>query len=160
MQNKVEAVKKIKETISNAKAFYVAKYDGIDVENMTRLRRELRKNDSSMSVIKNKLFVKAIQEEKYFQNFEPVLKGANAFIFANDDASATSKVLFDFDIKGQKLEVKGCLFENEFFGPDRMSILKDLPSKTTLLSMLASVLNEPMSKLARTLDALKVTKEN
>jgi large subunit ribosomal protein L10 len=152
-------IDEIKEKIQSASAFYVTKYDGIDVENISRLRRELRTANSEMKVFKNKLVIKALEGTKHHDAFEKILKGPNSMTFAFQDPAAPAKIFFEFAKKNTKLEIRGCLFENEFYGSDKMSIIKDLPSKDALLSMIASVLNEPMAKLARTLDSLRLSKE-
>jgi len=156
---KVQTIEEIKSKLSKATAFYVAKYDGLTVAHLNKLRKDLRTNNSEFTVYKNTLFKLAIKDTEYAANFDSILKGANAIAISYDDATATAKSLFDFASTNAKLEIKGCLFENQFFGSEKISIIKDLPSKPTLLSMLASVLNEPMAKLARSLDALKVKKE-
>jgi len=157
---KQKVIDEIKTKLQSASAFYVTKYDGIDVENISRLRKELRATKAEMKVFKNTLVQKALEGTKYSDNFAKILKGPNSLTFAYEDPSTPAKILFEFSKKNAKLEIKGCLFENEFYSADKMSVIKDLPTKNTLLSMLASVLNEPMAKLARTLDSLRAAKEN
>jgi large subunit ribosomal protein L10 len=156
---KQEIVNVIKQKLSESSAFYVSRYDGINVEDISRLRKELKVANSEMKVYKNTLVKLALKDEEYGENFNSLLLGPNSITFSYDDPSSTSKVLFDFAKKNKSLVIKGCLFDNVFYGEDKMSVIKDLPSKHTLLSMLANVLNAPMSKVARTLDALREKKE-
>ncbi|MBN2789162.1 MAG: 50S ribosomal protein L10 [Candidatus Delongbacteria bacterium] len=157
--DKQEVVDVIKQKLSKSSAFYVSRYDGINVEDISRLRKELKSANSEMKVYKNTLVKLALQEEVYGKEFDSLLLGPNSITFAYDDPTSTAKILFDFAKKNKSLVIKGCLFDNEFYGPDKMSVIKDLPSKHTLLSMLANVLSAPMSKVARTLDALREKKE-
>jgi len=156
---KQEIVNAIKQKLSESSAFYVSRYDGINVEDISRLRKELKVANSEMKVYKNTLVKLALKDEEYSENFDSLLLGPNSITFAYDDPSSAAKVLFDFAKKNKSLIIKGCLFDNVFYGEDGMSAIKDLPSKHTLLSMLANVLNAPMSKVARTLDALREKKE-
>lgn len=156
---KQEIVNIIKQKLSESSAFYVSRYDGINVEDISRLRKELKVANSEMKVYKNTLVKLALKEEEYGKDFESLLLGPNSITFAYEDPSSAAKVLFDFAKKNKNLEIKGCLFENEFFGKDKISVIKGLPSRDTLLSMIANVLNAPMSKIARTLDALRDKKE-
>lgn len=158
--DKQKVIDEIKTKLHSASAFYVTRYDGIDVEKISLLRRELGATKSEMKVFKNTMVNKALEGTKYSEEFSKILKGPNALTFAYEDPSAPAKILFEFAKKNEKLVIKGCLFENEFYPAAKMAVIKDLPSRNTLLSMLASVLNEPMSKLARTLDSLKTKKEN
>ncbi len=160
VQEKRDAIQKIREKIEKSSAFYVAKYEGVNVEGMTELRKALLKEESELKVFKNTLFKLAIDDKEYAEDFNELLKGPNAIAFAYGEPTITAKTLFDFAKKNKVLKIKGCLFENEFFGSDKISIIKDLPSRSALLSMIASVINEPMAKLARTLDALRENKEN
>ncbi|MCG2759593.1 MAG: 50S ribosomal protein L10 [Candidatus Delongbacteria bacterium] len=157
---KQSVIDEIRKKLQSASAFYVTRYDGIDVEKISKLRKDLRASKSEMKVFKNTLVKKALEGTKYSENFSKILKGPNSLTFAYEDPVSPAKILFEFTKKNQKLEIKGCLFENEYYGAEKMSVIKDLPSKDTLLSMLASVLNEPMAILARTLDAFRVSREN
>ena len=157
---KQKVIDEIRTKLQSSSAFYITRYDGIDVENISRLRKDLRGTKSEMKVFKNTLVNKALDGTKYSADFEQILKGPNSVTFAYDDPSAPAKLLFDFAKKNEKLVIKGCMFENEFYPASKMSVIKDLPSKNVLLSMIASVLNEPMAKLARTLDAVRTKKEN
>jgi len=156
---KREVVKSIQEKLNKANAFYVSKFSGINVENLTTLRGNLRKSGSEMVVLKNTMVRLAIKEQEYASNFNSLLKGANAITFSYEEPSAGAKVLFDFAKKNKNLTVDGCIFDDIFYGPDEIVKIKDLPSRDALLSMIASVLNEPMAKLARTLGALVEKKE-
>jgi large subunit ribosomal protein L10 len=157
---KQTVIDEIKKKLESSSAFYVTRYDGINVENISKLRRELRSANSEMKVFKNSLVIKALQDSQYLTNFEKILKGPNSLTFAYSDPASPAKILYDFAKKNIALQIKGCLFENQFYTADKMSVIKDLPSRDALLSMIASVLNEPMAKLARTLDALRAAKEN
>ena len=160
IQEKQQVVDEIKDKLSSSSAFYITRYDGINVEDISELRKNLKSAQSEMRVFKNTLFRRAIENNEFKDEMTELLTGPNSFTFAFEDPSLPAKVLFDFAKKNKSLVVKGCLFENEFYGPDKISVIKDLPTKEELLSMIASVLNEPMGKLARTLDALKEEKEN
>ncbi len=157
---KQAVIDEIKQKLGSSSAFYVTRYDGIDVEKISQLRRDLRSTNSEMKVFKNTLVIKALQDSEYLSDFESILKGPNSITFAYADPASPAKILFDFAKKNTALQIKGCLFENQFYAADKMSVIKDLPTRDALLSMIASVLNEPMAKLARTLDALRVAREN
>lgn len=157
---KQKVIDEIRTKLQSSSAFYVTKYDGINVENISELRKALRASQSEMKVFKNTLVKKALEGTKYSESFTEILRGPNSLTFAYEDPSSPAKILFDFAKKNKSLEIKGCMFENEFYGSDKMSIIKDLPTKSNLLSMLANVLNEPMSKVARIIDSLRIEKEN
>ena len=158
--DQIDVIDGIKEKLEKATAFYVAQYDGIDVENITKLRKDLRAVNCEFKVLKNTMVKLALKGSETASDFDSLLVGPNAITFAYEDPAAAARVLFDCAKTNKTLQIKGCLFENQFFGPDKISVIKDLPSREALLSMLANVLNEPMAKLARTLDALREKNEN
>ncbi|MFO7810992.1 MAG: 50S ribosomal protein L10 [Candidatus Delongbacteria bacterium] len=155
---KGKVIDEIKEKLKSSSAFYVTRYDGIDVENISKLRKDLKDNDSEMKVFKNTMVIRALEDSEYKDDFTEILKGPNSLTFAYSDPVAPAKVLFDFAKKNKELKIKGCLFENEYYGADKMSVIKDLPTKETLYAMIANVLNEPMSRVARIIDALRESK--
>ncbi|MDD3044978.1 MAG: 50S ribosomal protein L10 [Candidatus Delongbacteria bacterium] len=157
---KQAVIDEIRKKLESSSAFYVTKYDGINVEKISKLRRDLRSSNSEMKVFKNTLVVKALQGSQYLSDFENILKGPNSITFAYDDPASPAKILFAFAKQNAAMEIKGCLFENQFYGADKMSVIKDLPTRDALLSMLANVINEPMSKVARIVDALRLSREN
>ncbi len=48
MQEKMDKVQAVKDKIERSKAFYVTKYDGVNVEGMTELRKSLLKEEAEL----------------------------------------------------------------------------------------------------------------
>lgn len=75
---KQNVVNEIKEKIDSSSAFYITKYDGINVEDISSLRKKLREVQSEMKVFKNTLLKRALEGKDYENNFTELLNGPNS----------------------------------------------------------------------------------
>src|SRR2546427_3469617 len=148
----------------------LADYRGMTVGQMRDLRTKLRGGGIEMVVVKNTLAGRAAKAAGY----EPLgaeLVGPIAMLFAVDDVSAPARILNDYIRANRKVVIKGGLLEGQVIKADAVTELADLPSREVLLSRLlgamkaplgnlASVLQAPLTKFARTLDAVRSQKES
>ncbi|MAQ86595.1 MAG: 50S ribosomal protein L10 [Candidatus Neomarinimicrobiota bacterium] len=151
-QKNIEKIKNLSKSFSKAKAIYFTKYHGLNVANITELRREFFKVDVDYMVAKNTLIKLAAQENEIEVDSE-LLKGATALAISYSEPVSPAKVIKEFKKDGDLPEVKGILFDGQFLPGDDFNRLADLPSKDELLSKLVSMLNNPMQKLVSTLSA-------
>lgn len=148
----IAAVSELSEKFSRAKAIYFTDYHGLDVESITVLRSEFYKSEVEYRVAKNTLINIAAKENEIV-DLAPALSGSTAIAISYDQPTAPAKILKDFIKKHEKPAVKGVLFEGELLPGDSLASLASLPTKEESLSMLLSALQQPMSKLAATLNA-------
>jgi len=148
----------------------LADYRGMTVGQMRDLRTKLRGGGIEMVVVKNTLARRAAKAAGY----EPLgaeLVGPIAMLFAVDDVSAPARILNDYIRANRKMVIKGGLLEGQVIKADAVTELADLPSREVLLSRLlgamkaplgnlASVLQAPLTKFARTLEAVRSQKES
>ena len=91
---KAERIQKLSENLSRAKATFVVDFNGMDVEQVTGLRKGLRGVDSEMKVVRNTLAKLALKDHPEVDAaLGSELVGTNAFVFAYEDASASAKAL-------------------------------------------------------------------
>jgi large subunit ribosomal protein L10 len=147
----------------------LADYRGMTVGQMRDLRTKLRGGGIEMVVVKNTLARRAAKAAGY-EPLSAELVGPIAMLFAVDDVSAPARILNDYIRANRKMVIKGGLLEGQVIKADAVTELADLPSREVLLSRLlgamlaplgnlASVLQAPMTKFARTLDAVRSQKE-
>ena len=109
---KVETVQKLKEKFSKAKILVLTDFRGLTVEEISELRRELRKKNVEYRVVKNLLAKRALRENK--QNpMEELFVGPTAIAFGYDDPVEPVKVLIEFQKKQEKLQLKGGMMGKE-----------------------------------------------
>ena len=148
----IEQVKELSDSFSRAKAVYFTEYHGLNVGDLTKLRSEFFKADVEYKVAKNTL-IKLAAEENKISGLEELLKGSTALAIAYDEPVSPAKVIKNFNKENDLPYVKGILFEGQFLPGEEFKKLANLPSKEESLSILVTMLNSPMQKLASTLNA-------
>ena len=162
--DKIETVAELKDVFASAPSYFVTDYQGLNVADISSLRKNLRENGVRFVVAKNTLF-KIAAREAGMPPLDQHLKGPTAIAFAMKDASAAAKILHDSFKEKQLPRVKAFVFEKSVHGPEQVQALAELPSREVLLSMvvsaveatltqLVSAVEAVMTELVRTVDAL------
>ena len=134
-------------------------YRGINVEDVTNLRTELRNAKAEYKVIKNNITRRALAECG-IEGLEDQLTGPTAVIMSNEDYLEPAKAIYKFSKDNDFYKIKGGVIEGKVMTAEEIITLAKLPSRETLLSMLAGALLGNISKLAVALDQVKVQKES
>lgn len=106
-----------------------------------------------MSVIKNKILVRAAEKAGY-AGLDDLFAGPTAVAFSDEDAIAPAKVLKKFADGVDDLEIKGGFIEDKIVSVDEINTYATLPSREDLLSMLANVLQAPVRNVAYAVKAI------
>jgi large subunit ribosomal protein L10 len=162
MSNAIEAKKHIVQEIADklkaSKSTIVVDYRGLNVAEVTELRKQLRDAGIEFKVYKNTL-TRLAAESAEVAELNSVLTGPNAIAFSNDDVVAPAKILNDFAKKHEALEIKAGVIEGNVASAEEVKALAELPSREGLLSMLLSVLQAPIRNLALAAKAVADQKE-
>lgn len=151
---KIEFVKELNKKFEKAKAIYFTDYKGMDVETNNNLRSEFFKNEIEYKVAK-KTLTKLAAKQAGYEDIDELIDGQMGIAFTYEDPVIPAKLITDFveDNDLECLRITGCIFEDEYFGQDRVDEIKDLPTKDELITKFAATLNAPMTKLVQTLNA-------
>lgn len=152
MEQKKQAVAQLVDSIKGASSAVFVQYQGISVEDDTKLRNELRKEGVKYSVVKNTLVRFAIDELGY-NELDGILNGTTAMA-VSDDLVAPAKVLCKFAETNENIKVKAGILDGKVIDVADVEKLAKTPSRDTLLSMLCSALQGNISGLARVLQAV------
>lgn len=158
LNQKKEEVTKLANKIKDAKLVLLTDYRGINVENVTDLRANLRKSNTEYTVIKNNITRRALAEAE-IEGLEDKLVGPTAVIISNEDYLEPAKTIYEFTKNNEYYKIKGGVVEGKVMTAEEIVTLAKLPSKETLLSMLAGALLSNISKFAVALDQVRVQKE-
>ncbi|MBT3275719.1 MAG: 50S ribosomal protein L10 [Spirochaetales bacterium] len=161
--HKVDAVGELKTAFGESKDFILADYRGLNVEQITDLRGQLREKGASFKVIKNR-FAKIALNELEYPDMSDQFIGPTAVALTTEEAGPAAKVLVDFSV-GTPMDIKGGLVDGLVFDGDQIKAFSKLPTKMELISQLMSVMNGPVrnlmyalqgvpQKLVRTLQAV------
>ena len=159
LNQKKEEVSKLAEKMKDAKLILLTDYRGINVSDVTSLRADLRNTKAEYKVIKNNITRRALAECK-LEGLEEALEGPTAVIMNQEDYLDSLKAIYKFSKDNDYYKIKGGVVEGKVMTTEELITLAKLPSKETLLSMLAGALLGNISKLAVALDQVKVQKES
>lgn len=162
---KASVVENLSDLVSQAKSIAVVDYTGLKVNQATDLRQTIRKAGGQFLVTKNSLFKIAIK------NTDLDLTGLNAFVFSLTDELSAIKALADFAKKNSLLKFKIGFMGDKVLSTEEITSLASLPGKDILIAQILGSLKSPISglvyslnwnisKLVRTLDAVKTSKSN
>ncbi|KOP79725.1 50S ribosomal protein L10 [Lysinibacillus sp. FJAT-14745] len=158
IENKQAQVQEITEKFQNAASVVVVDYRGLNVAQVTELRKQLREAGVEFKVYKNTLTRRAT-EAVGLEGINDVLVGPNAIAFSNEDVVAPAKIINEFAKKNEALEIKAGIIEGTISSVEDVKALAELPSRDGLLSMLLSVLQAPVRNFALATKAVAEQKE-
>jgi len=158
IESKQQQVEQISAKLKASTTTVIADYRGLNVAQVTELRKQLREAGIEFQVLKNSI-VRRASESVELSALAEVLSGPTAVAFGGDDVVAPAKIISDFAKKNDALKVKGGILEGQVVGADQIKALADLPSRDGLLSMLLSVLQAPMRNFALAVKAVAEKQE-
>ena len=155
--DKAAAVAELTEDFRTATATVLTEYRGLSVTLMKKLRRDIG-TDTKYSVVKNTL-TKIAAKEAGFDVPAELLTGPSALAFIKGDAIVAAKSLRDFAKENPFLVIKGGIYEGKNVTAAEIYKLADLESREVLLAKLAGAMKATMANAIRTIDALRIKKE-
>lgn len=153
LEMKKQQVADLSERIKNSCAGVVVDYKGINVEDDTKLRRELREANVEYTVVKNTLLGRAA-EDAGLAGLEPVLEGTTAIATSADDYVASARILQKFADGHDNFSIKSGYLDGEVIPLEKIMALAKLPSREVLLATVCSVFNAPIAAFARAVQAI------
>jgi large subunit ribosomal protein L10 len=147
------AVNEVAEKLKASSCTIVTDYRGLNVAQVTQLRKTLREAGIEFTVLKNTLARRATASAELTE-LDEYLTGPTAIAFSTGDIVAPAKILTEFAKKNDNLNVKAAIVEGRVVGYDQIKALADLPSREGLLSMLLSVLQAPVRNFALAVKAV------
>ncbi len=151
--DKVEMVQNLQNHFNETTSLVLFDYRGLNVSQMTNLRKQTRAAGVRLSVIKNALAERAL-EGTGFEQLRGRLIGSISIATTDGDPAVPARVLKDFVKEQSAGEIKGGVLDGRFLESDEVNALADLPSREVLLSRLIGALQSPVSGLPRILNGV------
>jgi large subunit ribosomal protein L10 len=162
------AVKELRDRLASSQNLFLTDYQGLTVEEITKLRGELRKDGSTYAVVKNTLF--RIAAGDVAEQLERFLAGPTGIVFAGEDPIAPAKALKTFIDSTKKVSIKAGYVDGKLIDSAQVNALASLPSKQELIAKLVGSLASPLrglvtvlsgnqSGLVRVLNSIREQKE-
>ncbi len=156
LEDKKAIVAEVQEAAKNALSAVVADSRGVEVGDMTALRKQARDNGVWLKVVRNTLARRAVEGTDY-ECLSDTFVGPTIIAFSQEHPGAGARILKDFAKGNEKLELKAAAFEGAVVD---ISVLASLPTYDEALAKLMSCMKEAAAgKLVRTLAAVRDQKE-
>ncbi|NPV44948.1 MAG: 50S ribosomal protein L10 [Firmicutes bacterium] len=164
-EEKKQIVEELKDKLNQVKAAIFTDYRGLNVEEITELRKQLREAGIEYKVVKNTL-TRIAAKDMNMDFLEEYLTGPTAIAFSFEDPVTPAKILSKFASSHKALDIKAGLVEGKLIDAEGIKALADLPSREVLIakviggmqapiSGLVCVLNGPMRGLVYALKAIQ-----
>ena len=157
IDQKKNEVSELAEKIKTAKLVLLADYRGVNVEDITSIRANLRKTNSEYKVIKNNITRRALKECGY-EGLDELLEGPTAVLLGYEDYLEPSKVIYEYTKDHDFYKIKGGIIDGKIVSAEESITLAKLPSREVLIGKLAGALLGTISKLAVALDQVSKQK--
>ena len=136
----------------------LADYRGINVADVTELRKKLRGIDAEYSVIKNNIVRRALADCN-IEGIDEFLEGPTAVVIGKEDYLGAAKAIYEYSKNNDFYKIKVGVIDGKVVSAEELITLAKLPSRETLIAQLAGALLGNISKLAVALDQVKIQKE-
>ena len=150
---KNQVVSDVAELLASSKMTVVAAYPGTTVKAIQQLRREARENGTAVRVIKNRLVIKALQQNDNLKDTDvSALNGQLLYAFNSDDEVAPAQALASFAKKNPSIVFVGAISaEGRFLNADEVKALATLPGKEQLIAQVLATLLSPVNDVTNAL---------
>lgn len=148
-EQKAAVVASLKDNFAQSKASFIVKYPGLTVEQIQKLRGDLRAQNAALKVTKARLMKLAAEGNPDAEVMLPFYKEQIGLVFAYDEAPAVAKVLSDFAKDNEALSVIAGSLDQSLLNEADVAKIASLPPKEVLLAQVCGTLNAPIAGLAR-----------
>jgi large subunit ribosomal protein L10 len=150
LEEKKAVVKEVAAQVAAAKAIVLAEYRGLEVGNMTELRRQARRSGVYLRVLKNTLARRAVKDTPFAELADKMV-GPLVYGISSDPV-ATAKVMNAFAKSNDKFVIKAGAMPNAVISAKEVTALASLPSREELLAKLMGTMQAPIAQFVRTLN--------
>jgi large subunit ribosomal protein L10 len=151
IEQKQQIVAEVNEVAASALSAVLADYRGLTVAEMTEMRVKARESGVYLRVVRNTLAKRAVEGTEY-ECLNDAFIGPTLLAFSQEDPGAAARLLKDYAKDLEDLEIKALSIGGEMLGADQLDRVAKLPTLDEARSLLMSVMQAPVVKLARTLN--------
>lgn len=152
LEKKQAIVSEVAEVAADAPALVGLDLSGLTVQQVTGLRREARKADVYLKVVKNTLLRRAVEGTGY-ECIREAARGPLMVAFSRGEPGAAARMVRDFRKANPKAEVRLVAVAGRLLRPEDLEAVAKLPTRDEAIAQLMGVMQAPIAKLVRTLAA-------
>lgn len=150
LEQKQALVAEVREATTHALSAVLADYRGMNVGQLTDLRRRARESGVYLRVVRNTLLQRAVVGTEY-ECLAEVADGPTMLALSNEDPGAVARLLKDASEEFETLAVKALSVGGRLYAAEEIDRLASLPTREQAIAQVMTVLKGPVAKLARTL---------
>jgi large subunit ribosomal protein L10 len=151
-EDKAVDLQHLETAFKGADSAILVDYKGLNVPQVTELRRQLRTAKASYRVVKNTIAKRALKGTQ-FEVLEKFFEGTTAVAYTKTDPVAMAKTLTTFVKTAPTLVVKAAVVQGRAIKPAEVTELASMPGRPELLAKLLFVLQAPMVQIVSVLNA-------
>jgi large subunit ribosomal protein L10 len=158
-EQKQSMIDELSNSLDNNSVIYITDISELDAAATSALRRQCFAKNIKLSVVKNTLLKKAMEnvKGKDFKELYDVLPGPTA-IMLSEVGNFPARVIKDFRKKNDKPLLKGAFVEESIYvGDDQLGVLVDIKSKDELIGEIVGLLQSPAKNVISALNSGKST---
>jgi len=144
--SKEKIVSSLNKAFDESNFLIVTQNEGLTVEEMSSLRRNLRETNTSFRVAKNSL-AKIAANKTAAEPLEELFNGPTAIAFS-DELTSSPKIIVDFAKDHEKLSIVGGLMDGKLIDSEVIKQLAALPSMDELRGKILGLISAPAQKIA------------
>lgn len=153
LEQKKAIVAELTERLKSSVTGVVVCYEGINTEDDTKLRKELRENDVKYTVVKNTLLSRAC-DQAGLEDIKPVLEGTTAIATSDSEYAAAARILCNYAKDHDNFKVKTAYLDGAVIDMDTIISLSKLPTREVLLANVLGAFQAPIASFARAVQAI------
>ena len=153
LEQKKQIVAELSDRLKNSITGLVVSYQGINTEDDTKLRKELRENDVKYTVVKNTLLSRAC-DEAGLEDIKSVLEGTTALATSDSEYAAAARILCNYAKDHENFKVKAGYLDGAVIDMDTITALSKLPTREVLLANVLGAFQAPIAAFARVMQAV------
>ncbi len=157
LESKQAVVAQVSETIGSAQTIVIAEYSGVTVASMTAIRKEARKANVYLHVVKNTLARKAVEGTQFAPLAEQMV--GQLIYGVSEDPVAAAKIIHDFARANDKVKVVAGMYNDKLLDAAMVKQLALIPSRDELLSQVMGVMQQIPASFVRVVAAIRDKQE-
>ena len=146
-------LEQIEKALKGSDSAILVDYKGMNVPQVTELRRQIRTAKASYKVVKNTIARRALKGTS-FEPLEAFFVGTTAVAYTTTDPVALAKTLTTFVKTAPTLTIKAAVVQGRAIKAAEVTDLASLPGKPELYARLLGTMQGPMVQLLTVLNAV------
>ncbi len=151
-RQKEQELVNLKDKMAKATQIMVTDHTGINVEELTQLRRKLKEAKGEFRVSKNTLLRLAVKDTDFAMLAEHFI-GPTSIVLGYDDPSVPAKIIYNSIKENERPRFKAYYADGQVYGLEILKKIAELPPRNVVIATLIGTVEGPISQFIMVLEA-------